>query len=69
MELDTEHNHGPSILGSHEMITEGSEPDPDQQVHIKIGSAVDPDLGEGVIMTGTTKNREKKLPMHVKSSN
>ena len=69
MELDTEHDHGSSILGSHEMMKGGSEWDPDQQVHTKSGSEVDPDLGEGVIMTGTIGNRKKRLPMHVKSSN
>ena len=68
MELDTEHDHGPSILGSHEMMTKGSKPDPDQQVHIEISSGGNPVLGEGVVMTGTIGNREKRLPMHVKSS-
>ena len=69
MEQDTEQNHGHSILGSHEMMTGGSEPDPDQQVHTEGGSGADLDLGEGVVMTGTIENREKRLPMHVKSSN
>ena len=69
MELVTEHNQGPPIIGSCEMMTEGSKPHLDQQAHIKIGSGVDPVLGEGVVMIRTIGNREKRLPMHMKSSN
>ena len=46
MERDTEHNKGPTIPKNHGKMTGGSEPDLDQQVHIEIGSGVDPDIGE-----------------------
>ena len=69
MGLVTEPNYGTPTIGSHEIITEGSELDLGQQVHTEIGSGIGPVLGEGVVMTGTIGNREKRLPMHVKSSN
>ena len=46
MEQDIEHDQGPTIPGNHGMMTGGSEPDLDQQVHIEIGIVVDPDIGE-----------------------
>ena len=69
MGLVTEHNYGSPTIGSREMMTEGSEPDLGQQVHTKIGSGIGPVLEEGAVMIGTIGNREKRLPMHVKSSN
>ena len=69
MELDTEHEHGPSILWSHKLMTGGSKPDPDQQVSTKDSSGADPDLEEGVVRAGTMENREKRLPTHMRSFN
>ena len=69
MGLVTEHNHSTPTIGSCKMMTEGSEPVQGQQVPTEIGSETDPVLEEGVVMTGTIGNREKRLPMHLKSFN
>ena len=51
------------------MMTGGFDPDLGQQVSIKDGLGADLSLEEGVVMTEVIKNREKRLPMSVRSSN
>ena len=69
MEQDTEQDLGPSLLKSHVMMTGGFDPDIGPQVSIEDGSRADLNLEEGVVMTEVVKNREKRLPMSVRSSN
>ena len=69
MEQDKEQDLGSSLLESHVMMTGGFDPDLGQQVSIEDGSGVDLSLEEGVAMTKVDKNREKRPPMSVRSSN
>ena len=69
MEQDTKQILGRAILRSQEMMKRGYNLDPGQQVSTEDGSGADPDLEEGVVMTETIENREKRLPTPVRSSN